>query len=141
MSQPVPAGCPLTARQFEVMRLICEGLTYREIAQRIDRSVSAVRSRCVGAMTRLGVRESRQAVVVFMRHGWHTGVPAEPVYARGPITPWQAAYLHEFDRHLAGESDARARMSLALMGLGVRPRADRETARVPDRLLRALTSR
>lgn len=114
-------ACPLTARQLEVAQLKATGLTYGQVALELGLSEHTVRSHLSDAYRRLGVAGWPQLVTVLRES-----------------SPWQAVYLHEFDRHLAGEPDARERMSLALLGLGHKPRGDRCRDRVPDSLLRVL---
>jgi DNA-binding CsgD family transcriptional regulator/tetratricopeptide (TPR) repeat protein len=55
-----PAG--LTDRQLEVLRLVCEGLTNAEIAQRLVVSVRTVDSHVAAVLTKLGVRSRLHAL-------------------------------------------------------------------------------
>jgi DNA-binding NarL/FixJ family response regulator len=52
----------LTDRQLEVLRLVCEGLTNAEIAQRLVVSVRTVDSHVAAVLTKLGVRSRLHAL-------------------------------------------------------------------------------
>jgi LuxR family maltose regulon positive regulatory protein len=63
-SQP-PAGTmvePLTDREIEVLELVAEGLTNREVAQRLVLSVSTVKVHTYNIYTKLDVHNRTQAV-------------------------------------------------------------------------------
>lgn len=60
-SEPVPE--PLTPRQAEVLRLIAEGLSNREIAERLYLSEGTVKNTVSEIDARLGVRDRVQAVL------------------------------------------------------------------------------
>ena len=66
----VPADCSLTAQQLRVLRLLAEGLSYAQIAERLDCGTSTVRTHLHDAYQRLGVGTSYQAVLVCVRAGW-----------------------------------------------------------------------
>jgi LuxR family transcriptional regulator, maltose regulon positive regulatory protein len=59
---PLPAAGPLTPRQVEVLRLVAEGLTDREIAERLVLSEHTVHRHIANIHTRLG-RSTRAAAV------------------------------------------------------------------------------
>lgn len=114
------------------MRMACDGFTHKEIAQRVGTAHSTVRTQAHTAMRKLGATNTAQAAVVMMRQGWHHHARREP--DAPPLPPWLRLYLHEFDRHLAGDPKARQRMTLALAGHGVK-RADPEPDLIPPRLM------
>jgi DNA-binding CsgD family transcriptional regulator len=70
MTRPVPAGCPLSPRQFEIMVLSCEGLNCAQIAQRLffDRHTIADDMRRICVV--LGAPNSIAAVARFVGCGW-----------------------------------------------------------------------
>jgi DNA-binding NarL/FixJ family response regulator len=59
----------LTSREGEVLRLLAEGLSDKEIAQRLVISVETVRSHMVRLLGKLDVQSRLQAVVFAARHG------------------------------------------------------------------------
>jgi DNA-binding NarL/FixJ family response regulator len=70
MSWRVPEGCPLSQRQYEVMTLLCEGLTQREIAEKLNYSRSTIRDEIIQARWALRVHNQRAAVAAFFENGW-----------------------------------------------------------------------
>lgn len=70
---PRPArGCPLTARQLQILTLLAEGLTYGHIARRIGIGTSTVRTHIHNAYNRLGVHNRAHAVILAAEQGWLT---------------------------------------------------------------------
>ena len=59
---PVPVVEPLTQRETEVLRLIAEGLSNREIAQRLYISLSTVKRHNATIYDKLAVNNRTQAV-------------------------------------------------------------------------------
>jgi DNA-binding NarL/FixJ family response regulator len=60
---------PLTPRELEVLQLICDGLSNREIAATLDLSVNTVSVHRTNIMTALGVHKAAELVVYAMQHG------------------------------------------------------------------------
>jgi DNA-binding NarL/FixJ family response regulator len=60
---------PLTARELEVLQLICGGLSNREIAATLDLSINTVSVHRTNIMTALGVHKAAELVVYAMQHG------------------------------------------------------------------------
>jgi DNA-binding CsgD family transcriptional regulator len=77
LSATVPSDSPgahagdarLSAREVEVMRMIAEGLTDREIAARLFLSVRTVEAHVLRVRNRLGVKTRTAAVSVAMARG------------------------------------------------------------------------
>lgn len=66
--RPVPVTLSrLTAREFEVLRLVGHGLDNTEIADHLTLSVATVKSHIAHILTKLGVRDRVQAAVVAHR--------------------------------------------------------------------------
>lgn len=69
----------LTPRELQVLRLIAEGQTNREIGQRLGLSVGTVKVHVEHILFKLGVADRTQAAVYAARHGLLTqdslGVP------------------------------------------------------------------
>jgi DNA-binding NarL/FixJ family response regulator len=59
----------LTPRELEVLQLICDGLSNREIAGRLDLSVNTIAVHRANIMNTLGVHKTAELVVYAMQHG------------------------------------------------------------------------
>jgi DNA-binding NarL/FixJ family response regulator len=62
--------CPLTPSELAVVRLLGEGMVYKQIAQELDRSLSTIRTHLHNAYKKLGVYDRAQAVLMASRQGW-----------------------------------------------------------------------
>jgi DNA-binding CsgD family transcriptional regulator len=118
----VPDGCPLSPRQFEVINLLCDGLSYHEAARRLGIAVTTVRSHVDAAHKKLGVRSTAQAVAMMGRSGWWGWIAPEPDPEPSSFVknrPWAGAILVEFNRWLASgfaDQDARDALHIAAQG-------------------------
>lgn len=61
---------PITNRQMQVLRLSCEGLRLREIAEELGLSPRTVEHHKYQMMARLDVRTSAQLILYAARRGW-----------------------------------------------------------------------
>ena len=59
----------LTPRELEVLQLICDGLSNRAIAARLDLSVNTVAVHRANIMSALGVHKTAELVVYAIQHG------------------------------------------------------------------------
>ncbi len=59
----------LTARELEVLQLICDGLTNRAIAEKLDLSMNTVAVHRANMMQTLGLHKTAELVAYAMRHG------------------------------------------------------------------------
>ena len=92
----------LTAREFEVLLLLCEGLRSSVIAKRLFRSVRTVDHHLTAVFAKLGVASRTEAVALALRAGLHAcarpavarnlGRPAVVVPARKADTADAAAF-------------------------------------------------
>ena len=60
---------PLTPRELEVLQLICDGLSNREIAAKLELSVNTVSVHRTNIMNALGVHKAAELVVYALQHG------------------------------------------------------------------------
>lgn len=110
----------LPPRQLEIILLLAEGMSFKEIADHLGIAFSTVNSHASRAYARLGVKNAPQAVAKIRR------VPRAPatreeLRSRALVVqkPWLAAYLEAFDAWMAsGQTDdvARHAMTTALYG-------------------------
>lgn len=73
-AMPRAGGLPgersrLTPRELEVLQLICDGLSSREIAQRLSLSVNTVAVHRTNIMNALNVHKTAELVVYAIQHG------------------------------------------------------------------------
>jgi DNA-binding NarL/FixJ family response regulator len=59
----------LTPRELEVLQALAEGLSDKEIAERLYLGLGTVRSHVVSILKKLGVHSRLQALVFAIRHG------------------------------------------------------------------------
>ena len=59
----------LTPRELQVLQLICDGLSNREIAARLDVSINTVSVHRANIMSALGVHKTAELVVYAIQHG------------------------------------------------------------------------
>lgn len=59
----------LTQRQREILTLICDGMSYKEIARRIEISDATVRNHVMNIFERLAVHSRTEAALLAHRHG------------------------------------------------------------------------
>ena len=70
-SAPMAGGSPgLTARQREILLLMCHGFPNKEIALRLDLGETTVKSHVAAIFSTLGVVNRTQAVLAAQRYGW-----------------------------------------------------------------------
>jgi DNA-binding NarL/FixJ family response regulator len=65
-----PMTIDITQREKEVLRLIVEGLSNREIAQRLAISTDTVKTHIHHIMQKLQVKDRIQAAIVASTHRW-----------------------------------------------------------------------
>ena len=65
----------MTARQREVLQLLLDGLSNRDISQRMGLSVDTVKDHLGGIMRVLGVQTRTQAVLAAARYGYRSSPP------------------------------------------------------------------
>jgi DNA-binding NarL/FixJ family response regulator len=65
----------LTARELEVLQLICNGLSNRDIAARLNVSANTVAVHRANIMNTLGVHKTAELVVYALQHGLVSSLP------------------------------------------------------------------
>jgi DNA-binding NarL/FixJ family response regulator len=66
----VEAPVDLTPRETEVLRLVAEGLSNKEIAAALFLSLRTVKFHLVNIYGKLGVSTRTEAAIYALRHGW-----------------------------------------------------------------------
>jgi DNA-binding NarL/FixJ family response regulator len=62
----------LSAREKEVLTLVCEGLSNKQIAQRLYISIRTVENHLARLYSKLGVNSRTEAAVLALQKGWIT---------------------------------------------------------------------
>lgn len=139
----VPAGCPLTNRQFEVMSLFARGRTDRQVMAELCLTQSAVKQHAQRAYGALGAagRGRKAALEVMKAAGW-LDAPArsKPVIPDPELTAVQAAYCYCFVRLCSERSSRAAALVTVAFGLlagaqGFQPRRPRRVSDIDELLL------
>jgi DNA-binding NarL/FixJ family response regulator len=68
--RPAPGASPLSERELSVLRLLAEGLVYKQIAVELGLSASTVRSHTHRIYKRIGAADRAQAVLTAVDAGW-----------------------------------------------------------------------
>ena len=63
----------LTQREMQIVRMLCEGLGNKEIAQSLFLSLRTVENHLANVYARLGVRSRTEAAVLAIQNGWAAG--------------------------------------------------------------------
>lgn len=66
----VPDPCPLSSREMDVLRLLSEGMVYKQIATELTLSTSTVRTHLHNIYSKLGAVDRAQAVLQASQRGW-----------------------------------------------------------------------
>lgn len=61
---------PLTDREMEILELIIEGLSNKEIAARLSISQQTVKNHVTSILAKLNLADRTQAAIYALRHGW-----------------------------------------------------------------------
>lgn len=123
---------PLTPRQHEIFALLCDGLSYRQVADCLGLEATTIRSHAPRIYARLGARGLRQAMVIAARQGWTPWTPPPQERRQGAepreFDPFATGVLAELDRWLASrfaDQDARDALHHGVAAMcarrGVRP--------------------
>jgi DNA-binding CsgD family transcriptional regulator len=75
----IPRGCPLSARELSILRLLAEGLVYKQIAERLHLSTSTIRTHLHNIYMKLGARDRAQAVLIASEEAWLDNGYAAPL--------------------------------------------------------------
>jgi DNA-binding NarL/FixJ family response regulator len=66
------SGISLSAREMEILDLICQGASNKDIAKRLGISYQTVKNHVTAILHKLGVSDRTQAVLYALKHGWFT---------------------------------------------------------------------
>ncbi len=139
----VPAGCPLSNAENDVMHAIARGLAYKQVAAELGISVSTVRSHVTRALDALAVtsRSATAAVVVMKDMGWVGAPPRLPDPPLPPLPPTHLAYAWAFtrlvlERTVLCENMVTAAFMLLCLDTGFRPAGRRNVPDIDALLLR-----
>ncbi|WP_406168987.1 helix-turn-helix transcriptional regulator [Streptomyces sp. NBC_00996] len=80
----LPAPCPLTEREVEILTLLASGATYASAGQKLNVTDHSVRRHAERIYDRLGVRNAAHAVSVAAHHRWLPDLPIPEPVARMP---------------------------------------------------------
>ena len=69
-STRVSEPCPLSARELDVLRLLSEGMVYKQIAGEMQLSVSTIRTHLHNVYGKIGAVDRAQAVLTARDRGW-----------------------------------------------------------------------
>lgn len=69
-SQRAPEPCPLSTRELDVLRLLAEGMVYKQIAGEMQLSVSTIRTHLHNVYGKIGAVDRAQAVLTARDRGW-----------------------------------------------------------------------
>jgi DNA-binding NarL/FixJ family response regulator len=61
---------PLSPREMEILELVIQGMSNREIAYNLGISHQTVKNHMTSILSKLGVSDRTQAAVYALRHGW-----------------------------------------------------------------------
>jgi DNA-binding NarL/FixJ family response regulator len=61
---------PLSPREMEILELVIQGMSNREIAYQLGISHQTVKNHMTSILSKLGVADRTQAAVYALRHGW-----------------------------------------------------------------------
>jgi len=105
----VPAGCPLSSRQWQVLELLARGRSQKQIALRLGITAQGVRSVLHLAYKALGVCGGPAAIALSYSAGWMD--PVDTSWGDGRLTAAQHLYLRAFDKFMAARhvEDAQER--------------------------------
>ncbi len=69
-SSRISEPCPLSARELDVLRLLSEGMVYKQIAGEMHLSVSTIRTHLHNVYGKIGAVDRAQAVLTARDRGW-----------------------------------------------------------------------
>ena len=81
---PAPVQAPLTSRELEVLALVGEGRSNRQIADDLGLRPQTIKNHLSSVLKKLSVRSRTQAVLTAVREGW---IELEPADGAGPVGP------------------------------------------------------
>ncbi|AGZ42913.1 LuxR C-terminal-related transcriptional regulator [Actinoplanes friuliensis] len=77
------APAPFTPREAEVLELLRDGLTYREMARRLGLSAKTVEKHVAAILRKTGASNRTTAVVTALDNGWMGNLPHTAAYTKG----------------------------------------------------------
>ncbi len=138
----MPDGCPLSNHEFDIMRGLARGLSYKQIAAELHLATVTVRQYASRSFTALALtnRRAPAAVVAMQDRGWLRAPPRLAMAPDPPLPATHLAYTWAFtrlvlERTVGCENMVTLAVMLLCLETGVRPERERNAPDIDEWLL------